>query len=250
LNKRLIFSLNSGRCGTGYLAEVMNTVPGVYALHEPYPNFVSILRPGKGDHDIYKKWMQDKKLPFIEGLGECIYLETSHLFIKGFVKPMLELGVVPDVIVIHRNRRDIALSLFRVATIPGRTGLGKRYCVQPDDKNILLPHDNYSHWTDYMLCYWYALETEARIKLYSQMIRDYGGLAVDVNMDDMVTQSGFLNMLSALGLPPPDMEQYNKIKDKRVNGTEEYMRGYWPPGDMFGQERELEEKYDLETAKS
>lgn len=249
--ERLIFTLSTGRCGTGYLASVMGTIPGVTSRHEPYPYFTDIMREGRGDHSVYKKWLKDVKLPYIFSQFEGTYIESSHVFIKGFVKPILELGIIPDVIIIRRARRDIALSLLRVSAIPARTPDGIKYCFQPNDFNILLPCTDFSGWTDYQMCYWYVMETEARMSFYSKMIKEYGGLVVDKTLADILYEATFMQMLIELGLPFPDMEKYNLVKNIQVNATEERMHNYWPIGDMMAQEKYLEDLYgNMEAAKS
>ena len=37
---RLIFCINSGRAGSNYLAELLNSAVGVYSFHEPNPQMI------------------------------------------------------------------------------------------------------------------------------------------------------------------------------------------------------------------
>jgi hypothetical protein len=141
--RRLIFSLNPGRCGTAYLWKAFETVPGVLGGHEPRPNFVDVMRAAQDDPGAARRWLEEVKLPYIRSLDcgvgyNAVYVETSHLFVQGFVEPMLDLGVVPDVIVIDRPVREVALSMWRRKEIPGRTWLGLRYRLKPDDPSALL----------------------------------------------------------------------------------------------------------------
>ena len=48
-NKRLIFTITTGRSGTAYLASIFGYAKGVSAFHEPSPEFVDVLREVQGD---------------------------------------------------------------------------------------------------------------------------------------------------------------------------------------------------------
>lgn len=230
---RMIFSLNTGRCGSAYLQQMMDTVPGVCSLHEPPPAFHENWRLSYKDR---KKWLKDVKIPYILGLSHLIYMETSAQFIRGFVEPMLDLGYIPDVIVIRRNLSEVALSVWRSNNTPGRTEIGKLYSYAPDDLNVFLKYPNYKKWTDYMVCYWGVLEMEYRMNKYGQMIKDAGGIVVETRTEVMTTKEGFMNILEQLNLPQPEMRIYDKIWWVNYNGTSIHSMNKLPAGDTATQE--------------
>ncbi len=166
--KRLIFTITPGRSGTAYLAFVLSLLPGVSSRHEPEPRFSDVMRAAVRNEKLARDFWLQKKLPFIRSIREPIYVETSHLFCKGFVEPLLELGYWPDVIILKRAHRQVALSLYSLNAVPGRTPDGWHWLLSPDDPDVLgLPS-----WQDlhpYQLCYWYCLEIERRADSYRRL---------------------------------------------------------------------------------
>ena len=73
------------------------------------------------------------KFPVIAASKANIYAETSHLFCKGFLEPMIGLDIYPNLLLLRRNPRSIARSLQERNTIPGRTSTGTDYLLCPDD---------------------------------------------------------------------------------------------------------------------
>ena len=139
--ERLIFSVTTGRSGTKYLDRIFQGHPHIYTCHEAQPNFANIMRAGQNEPELLRKFWLEKKLPQIrkhlENSGKSIYLETSHLFCKGFLEPLIDLGIVPDLILLVRPHQDVAKSLFQLGCIPGRTDAGLRFCVAPNDPGVL-----------------------------------------------------------------------------------------------------------------
>jgi hypothetical protein len=235
-DKRLIFVLSPGRCGTAYLASVLATIPGVTALHEPHPVFTDPFRAYMGNRAALRQWWQDYKLPSISAQPGSVYICTSHMFVKGFVEPLLELGEMPDVIILRRPAREVALSLWRMGCIPARTAKGLKYLYKPNDPGVL---DRFFQWndlTDYGMCYWYAKEIETRQSYYRPLF----DTVYETTTGEIISQDHFLKLVQAMGLPQPDMEQYNAVKNTRVNGTEPWKMDYWPPCWIGAQERMVE----------
>lgn len=213
-DKGLIFCLSPGRCGTRWLSVVMGCVPGVRAFHEPEPNFARVMRMAQGDPRVaYEFWLEDK-LPAIAAVEAEVYFESSHLFNKGFVKPLLHLGVVPGAIVIEREPREVALSYWRRRAIPGRTEMGRKYLVQPDDRGNCLPlmDADWGELSDYQLCLWYALEQRMRDQILAVRLRQMGGRTVEVDFEELVgTEGDFGFVVEELGLPEPDWERFRAV---------------------------------------
>ncbi len=198
--KRLIFALTTGRSGTGYLASVFRELPGVRAEHEPEPKFSDVLRDIQSDPEVARTFWLERKLPAIRRVAESIYIETSHCFSKGFLDPLLELGVVPDAIVLRRSHRAVASSLARLETVPGRTPRGVRFLVAPTDPGVLeLP--DWEELDDYQLCYWYCLEIERRTREAVHRIESRGGRVAGVEFDALIRGPGWSKLVAELGLP-------------------------------------------------
>lgn len=200
--KRLIFTITTGRSGTGHLAEVLRDIPDVQSYHEPEPRFSDVMRSVQKDKTVAVKFWINKKLPQIAKETASIYIETSHLFCKGFIEPLLDMGIIPDLITLSRPERDVAKSMLRLGTIPGRTEKGLKYYLSPADPGVLsLP--NWQSLHDYQLCYWYCLEIKRRSEYYENILHKSNAHITKVTLNEISTFRGFNRMLKELYLPRP-----------------------------------------------
>ncbi len=210
--KRIIFTVTTGRSGTAYLTTLFGYVRGVDAFHEPEPEFRHVLRQVQQEPQVGIDFMARQKLPAIASCGSDIYVETSHLFCKGFLEPTLELGIVPDLIVHSRPHRQVAASLYRMGTIPGKTPKALQFYLSPEDPDVL-PLKNWQRLHDYQLCYWYCLEIERRAKRYQQLYQRIGGRVVRTSLAELKTTRGYLKMLRELDIRRPPL--FNLLRHKR-----------------------------------
>lgn len=197
--RRLVFTVTTGRSGTAQLAYLFQGEPGIAAVHEPRPEFVEVMRVAINDPDVGRKFWERKKLPAILSYSDRTYLETSHLFCKGFAEPLLELGVVPDIIFLHRSARAVASSMFQLHTIPGRTEEGRRWYISPEDR-VFLELPNWRLYTDYQLCYWYCLEISARSSYYKNLFREAGSNVFELETDAMNNYREHIRVCRFLGI--------------------------------------------------
>lgn len=200
--KRLIFTVTTGRSGTNYMNNMLTYLPGVKSLHEADPQFQKVLRPMQQNPELaYRFWIEEK-LPAIAAYAEPIYVETSHVFCKGFLEPLLDLGIVPDLILLSRDKREVAISMYQLNHTPARSHIGRIYHVQPDDPGVL-PLPGWETLHDYQLNYWYTLEIERRSRVYAEEIRRRGGIAYAVTLEDFSTVIGYWKLLLGMNLPLP-----------------------------------------------
>jgi hypothetical protein len=197
--KQLILTVTAGRTGTTYLTRLLALFPDTVSTHEPSPSFVYYLRQAQRFPALAREFLLDYKLPFIAQLAEMRYVETGHLFCKGFFEPLLELGIVPRVVVLRRHPRPIAASLLTRCTVPGRGKLGLKYLLHPGDPGVL-PLPAWTSRSDYQLCFWYALEIERRQRDYAARLARAGGTSVDVTPDELHDGARFLSVAESLGL--------------------------------------------------
>ncbi len=240
--KRLIFTVTTGRSGTAYLAQLLRTVPRVAAFHEPEPRFSHILREVQREPSLARRFWLEKKLPAIARVRAPIYAETSHLFCKGFAEPLLELGLVPDLILLSRPHREVALSLYQLGTIPGRTEKAMTYYLSPDDPGVL-PLPGWVSMHDYQLCYWYCLEIERRSRHYEALFRERGARVTRIALAELNTEAGFRRLLDDLALPAMHFLarwRYRRVVGQRVNAKRGKKREVSPPGDLDVLEQEVE----------
>jgi len=241
-HKKLIFSVNSGRCGSGYLARVLRWVPGIGSFHEPEPLFQSVMRQAQGDLSLARRFLVEQKLPTIAALSQPIYLETSHLFSKGFFEPLLELGLTPHIIFLTRPPRPGALSFYQLGSIPGRNHSGLRYLIGPEDPGVLaLPGWQKLH--DYQLCYWYCLEMERRIREYESMLLALRAPHMYITLAELTTPNGFARLIAELGLPPLSLRRrlgYLRDRSLRLNQKTDEKMGLPAPENISQLELEVQ----------
>ena len=166
--RRVIFTVTAGRTGSQTLSRIMNHVPDAVALHEPRPQYSSVMREAVRSPWVARRFMRHVKMPAILSLSQTIYIETSHLFCKGFLEPALALGLRPALIFLERDLRETAVSLLHKTAVPGRSREGRQYLMAPDDLAYVAIRDH-AAMSDYQLCYWYCLEISHRQQLYRQL---------------------------------------------------------------------------------
>ena len=197
--KRLIFTVTAGRTGTRYVAELFKTLDGVCAIHEDEPSFSHVMRPSQGHPDLAERWVTGQLLPHIAAIAEPVYVRTEHLTCKGFLEPLIALDLKPAILLLRRSPRRIARSYLDRDTVPGRTSLGVTYMVHPTDPGVL-PLPNYQRFSDYQLCFWYALEIERRQRHYGEMFRELGLAVEDVTAEELNDLGRWVRCLRTLGL--------------------------------------------------
>lgn len=239
--KKLVFTVSTGRSGTAFLNWVLSFLPKVNSQHEPEPDYVDVLRDAQKDQELAKSFMCKQKLPQIANEPGNVYVETSHLFCKGFAEVTLDLGITPDIIIHSRTKRDIAKSLFRGETIPGRTQKALRYYLSPADPNVLLLKD-WDKFTDYQLCFWYCLEIKRRSNVYRKLFENRGAIVVNSTLESVKTYKGYVDLVNRLQLPKPNLMTIYKFwrcRNYKMNKASDQSYSMNIPGDLEEQEAEV-----------
>jgi hypothetical protein len=172
------------------------------------------MRPALADPALGRDFLLTRKLPAIAAVSEPVYFESSHVFGKGFLAPMLKLGLRPKVLFLRRDPRKIALSLERIGATPLRTPGGRAHFLSPADPSLLpvLPWDDF---TDYQLCYWYALETIRRQRVMHDLAVRSGCACRYLRIEDLATPTDVWSLLASFGAPlsrTPDAEAALKAR--------------------------------------
>jgi hypothetical protein len=180
--KHLVLTVTTGRTGTLYVRQLLGNLPGLCCLHEPAPNFVEAMRAAQTEPSAAEAFWLEKKLPFIRAQAGSIYFETSHLACKGFIEPLLSHGIVPDLVILERDKVKVATSLYMLGTIPARSGDGLAYLLSPEDPTVV-GMDGWRDMHDWALCYWYCLEIDRRASLYARRVAELGGQVLTTSLD-------------------------------------------------------------------
>ena len=237
--KQLILTVTAGRTGTAFLHNLFRLFPNVDSFHEEEPSYLHVMRRVQSQPSEATRFLKKFKFPVIAACKSRIFAETSHLFCKGFLEPMINLGVYPDLVLLRRNPRRIALSLLERNTIPGRTSTGTDYLVCPSDPNTL-PLPLWEGLTDYQLCFWYALEIERRQQRYGHYMLQLGRKVCDVTANELHNPDKFLKMAATFLLDIPDrdelLRQHREISSTDYNKTPEVREQAF---DIDGAEQEV-----------
>ena len=139
LATKAIFSINTGRSGSAYLATILSEARNTASFHEPAPTgFGAALQAfNTGDSrpmtDVARSKVKSIRKANDKGL---IYVETNHCFIKGFGWPLMEM-VDPasiGIIVLRRDPEKIAESMMRILSLP-LNHIGQKYNLTPERKD-------------------------------------------------------------------------------------------------------------------
>jgi hypothetical protein len=201
--KTLVVTVTAGRTGTTFLTHLLALCADTTSLHEPEPSFVPVLRPAQRDPGLARRFLLEYKLPFIAAVPTRRYVETGHLWCKGFLAPLLALGIAPQVVALRRAPRRVATSLLSRRTVPGRGKLGLKYLLHPGDPGVL-PLPDWHRFSDYQLCFWYALEVERRQRDERAPVEAAGGRWVDVTAEELGDAERFVAVAETLALLDAD----------------------------------------------
>lgn len=204
--KNLVFTVTAGRTGTLFLQKLLSLLPDTTSLHEPEPAFHRYLRHVQRDPAFAREFLLNYKLPAICDYPSRSYCEMSHVFCKGFLQPLLDLEIQPNLIVLRRHPRSIARSLLERYTIPERTYYGIGFLLSPRDPGVL-PLEGWRRMTDYQLLFWYALEIERRQRDYATLARQSGSTVYEVTTDELNDSGCFRQLVETLGLLDPSSDR-------------------------------------------
>ncbi len=163
------------------LTEAFSIFADTCSVHEPEPNYATAL-PRVKENPRYALYFLDKKLKEIEHTTSSNYVETSNVFGKGFLLPLLRQGIFPNLIFLNRDFRETAKSLYKRGSTPMRTKRGAHFSADPRVPGSL-PIFSPDTLTDYQLCYWGVLDSyfrqiEAK-KIYDQEGKRYHWATAD-----------------------------------------------------------------------
>jgi len=213
--KRLIFTVGTGRNGTGYVSHLLHGLPGICCLHEPDPQFYTVMRAAQSDPAVADRFLCEQKFPAIRRVHEPVYFETSHLACKGFLEPLMARGVPFDLVILRRDPVLVATSLFLLGTVPARTELGLQFLLSPVDPGVLRL-ENWQELHDWALCYWYCLEIERRAQIYKERLAGLGSRLLETSVGILKTDKGLSELLSFLDQDAKTLSTNQALRARRT----------------------------------
>lgn len=171
---KYIFCINSGRCGSDYLTQLLSKARNTVSLHEAVPimNGYPMQKFNDGDDRELRKLLPLKirQIQNKSKNGRKIYCETNHSFIKGWGYLIPNVYIPQEQIGVIILRRDIdktAFSLLRSHEPPGISEWVRTWYLVPNaQRNLSKPAENANF---YELCKWYVDEIYLRAEEYKQM---------------------------------------------------------------------------------
>lgn len=201
-DKNIVMCLTTGRSGTNLLEQLLALADDTCALHEPEPAFQHVLDDVRREPNAAIAFVRDRKLPDILARPGAHYAETSHLFGKGFFEAFVALGIPFRLVILNREPRQVAKSLWRLKAVPARTKRGRDFLLDPRQAGVMkLP--GWEKMSDYELCYWYCLEMERRKSAYAAECRERGIPVVEIAMEKLKHWDCFHKLCCQLGLSLP-----------------------------------------------
>lgn len=129
--KKNVFILSTGRTGTVYLADILNQMDRVLAVHEPKPSralnaWTTAYLEGKVADKFMAATLAAKRRKNVAGLSLDLYVESNN-FIAGFASVLDQVFENAEVVHIVRDPRDFVTSLTNRGDSTGLRGLFNKY---------------------------------------------------------------------------------------------------------------------------
>lgn len=241
--RTLVFTVTPGRSGSTLLTRLLHDVAGVHAEHEPAPRLNYVMRSFVAAPSAARGWLLNEKLPAIRAaMRSDLYVETSHLTCKGFIEPLLDLGLDLRFIILTRPATEVAESLHAMGCIPERTEAGRLVCLGPTDPGVL-PVLSWRDLSDYQLCYWYALEIERRQESYARLFHARGIPVATIGLRELCRWDRFVRLAAFVDpRAVPDRPAYDAVIAHNQNPVSRFTGGCPPreaPADRADQELRL-----------
>lgn len=143
-----IFSINTGRSGSHYLAHLMSFAANCESHHESQPNgFGQPLIEYHRGNPALMEGIAAKKIEQVNAAKASgkIFADTNHCFIKGFAEPLLAHLPASEVglIFLTREKQKIVDSTFQVFSLP-LTARGRKYIFTPERKDPIVPPPSFA----------------------------------------------------------------------------------------------------------
>ena len=167
---RLIFCISSGRAGSKYLANLLDSAVGVYGFHEPDPKMIDdhliLINQYKYEQTFMQRNFKVAHIKHrLQGLPEkSVYCETSHMFIKTFFDVVIKgFPRQVEVIVLRRYLPRVVKSFIELGYFSKVNKNWPLWMSSPNAATSAIPCiDTDSNLDQYDLTIAYLIDIEAR----------------------------------------------------------------------------------------
>jgi hypothetical protein len=201
-DRRLIFSINSGRAGSKYL---LATAPRVKSFHEAEPKmsgeFIRMINSAPLSESREQRRVKSHAIAAIlrESAAEEIYAETNHTFITTFFDVVLEDFRKIDIVILRRDLALVLKSFIELGYFSPRNPLSFEWMSSPNAATAALPTIAPDAKLDqFDLCIAYLLDIEARTDRFRT---EYPDVRMhEVRLEQLNQTASVEEMFSRLGI--------------------------------------------------
>jgi hypothetical protein len=204
-NRRLIFSINSGRSGSKYLSQLLATGRHVKSFHEAQPKmsgpFIEMINSEPFELSRDRRRVKSEAIAEIVRAGRRkeIYAETNHTFIKTFFDVVLEDFHNVDVIILRRELALVLKSFIELGYFSSLNPVAWNWMSSPNAVTAALPAIGPDATLDqFDLSIAYLLDIEARaerFKIHYPEVRTH-----DVRLEQLNRTSYVEELFHRLGI--------------------------------------------------
>jgi hypothetical protein len=208
-DRHLIFSINSGRSGSKYLAELFSTAEKVKSFHEAEPKmsgeFIEMINAQPLAVSREKRRIKAEAIAkILRGSGpDETYAETNHTFITAFFDVVLEDFGKIDIVILRRDLAHVLKSFIELGYFSPLNPLSLSWMSSPNAVTAALPAIGPDKALDqFDLCIAYLLDIEARTERFKKEYPDVR--THDVRLEELNKTAAVENLFQQLNLAPTD----------------------------------------------
>lgn len=207
LVNRLFFSINSGRSGSQYLAELIGSAKEVTSYHEPEPTMTGdylrmVNEQSYADSINHRRLKSEAIKSVLSNLAQGeVYCETSHMFIKTFFDVVMDTFPRVEVIVLRRELALVLKSFIELGYFSSANKVWQDWMTSPNAKTAALPclADD-ENLDQYDRCIAYLFDIEARAGRFQQ---DYPLVKIhETRLESLNNYSCVEKLFISLGITP------------------------------------------------
>ena len=214
--KPITLTIGTARSGTRLLSRLFAEVSNMVADHEcEGESFCSLRQTNIANPTAGQEFVNNFVYDYVENLPGKYYSNTAQSVSNGWIEHFLDLNIKPNFVILRRNPRLVARSLWELEWIPGRDyGPYKAHRIwfpSPCEPNTL-PFDDWENAHPYQLCYWYVCEKELKKQYYENLLPQLGLKIWNLTIEQMLDVKQFNDMLDYFALP-----NVANLPQKKVN---------------------------------
>lgn len=228
--RRMIFSINPGRSGSNYLADLLETSDSTASFHEANPNMsgdtIDLINkyPMVDTLKIRKKtkllFLKKQLLAIPENL---VYCDTNQQFIKSFYDVVLSTFSNVEVIVLRRDFVSVLKSFVQLGFYTENHRATKKWMVSFDSPNFCFnPPYSKEKLDPIDSIITYLIEIELRIEKFK---KDYPNVnIIEVYLDQLMDKTEVKKLFEKLNITYTS--RTDLFTGKKVNERKDQKLGY------------------------